>query len=218
MKLLDALDKMQNQTINDIPFETLFKDISIDLINKGRIGQLLEILLGLQNGNSLTDFEDGELKTNKAKVNGLPIETMFITQLATQVDDLLNNIGFEESRLYQKINRLIYIPVVKMGEPTDWFFKKPVYFEMIKGDAFYHQLEEDFHTIIEQMKNHIKTDGQLHTSSGKYIQIRTKDSKPYRPIYSHVYNAPISNKNFAFYFKKSFMTDLLKKSVDYPDI
>lgn len=68
------------------------------------------------------------------------------------------------------------------------------------------------------MKNHISKDKQLHTSSGKYIQIRTKDSKPYHPIYSKEYNSYISKKNFAFYFKKDFMIDLLKKSDDYPDI
>ena len=45
----------------------------------------------------------------------------------------------------------------------------------------------------------------LHTVNGKFIQIRTKDSKPYTPIYSQKYGRVISDKNRAFYFKKEFM-------------
>ena len=45
----------------------------------------------------------------------------------------------------------------------------------------------------------------LHTANGKYIQVRTKDSKPYHPIYSEKYGREISDKNRAFYFKKEFM-------------
>lgn len=35
-------------------------------INKGGVGQFIEKLIGLNNTNALTDFADGELKTNKA--------------------------------------------------------------------------------------------------------------------------------------------------------
>ena len=45
----------------------------------------------------------------------------------------------------------------------------------------------------------------LHTVNGRFIQIRTKDSKPYTPIYSQKYGRIISDKNRAFYFKKEFM-------------
>ena len=56
------------------------------------------------------------------------------------------------------------------------------------------------------MQNDIENgDGYLHTSSGVFMQIRTNDAKPYKPIYSNKYGKIISNKNFAFYFKKEFM-------------
>lgn len=62
------------------------KDI---IINKGKSGQLLEIILGLNLSNTNLDFEDGELKTNKCDVTGNPLETMFITRISKMVDDLL---------------------------------------------------------------------------------------------------------------------------------
>lgn len=114
---------MQNEKINDVPFGVLFNNVPIDVINKGKVGQLLDIFLGLQNGNNLLDFEDGDLKTNKAKINGLPKETMFITQVSSQIDDLLNGIKFEDSRLFKKISRLIYLSVVKMGTLLNVFLK-----------------------------------------------------------------------------------------------
>lgn len=74
------------------------------------------------------------------------------------------------------------------------------------------QLEEDYYSICKQLKFHIENsiDGYIHTSSGKYIQIRSKDSVPYRPIYSNIYSKNISNKNHAFYFKKEFMKAIIE--------
>lgn len=74
------------------------------------------------------------------------------------------------------------------------------------------QLKEDYYSICKQLGEHIETsaDGFIHTSNGKYIQIRSKDSKPYFPIYSDKYAKHISNKNHDFYFKKDFMKYILK--------
>ncbi|MGL5715786.1 MAG: hypothetical protein ACRCX2_22380, partial [Paraclostridium sp.] len=74
------------------------------------------------------------------------------------------------------------------------------------------QLEEDYYSICKQLNEHIKTapDKFIHTSNGKYIQIRSKDSKPYHAIYSETYGKEVSNKNHAFYFKKDFMKDIVK--------
>lgn len=220
MKLMDALEILENGKIENIPFKELFLDVPIDKLNKGKVGQLLEIYLGLANTPNALDFEDGELKTNKAKLNGEPLETMFISQIASQVDNMFSGMTFEQSWVFNKIKRMIYLPVVKLSKkPEEWYFKPPIYFETSPDDNFFAQLQDDYNNIVFQMKNSIeKGDGYLHTSNGKYIQIRTKDSKPYHPIYSNHYKKYISNKNFAFYFKKEFMTDLLKNSTKYPNI
>ena len=62
MKLSDAYPICKN-SIN-IPFRKLFSNFSTDDIirNKGKSGQLMEKLCGLQLSNTTTDFEDGELK------------------------------------------------------------------------------------------------------------------------------------------------------------
>ncbi|WP_139904811.1 MutH/Sau3AI family endonuclease [Clostridium thermarum] len=177
--------------------------------NKGKSGQLLEILLGLKNSNTTLDFEDGELKTNKCDKTGKPLETMFITQISGLIDELLEEKDFYESKLYKKIKNLLYVPISKDGQPTDWFVISATHvnLELPKFRDLREQLEKDYYSICRQLKKHIETssDGFIHTSNGEFIQIRSKDSKPYFPIYSVTYKKHVSNKNHAFYFKKEFM-------------
>ena len=53
------------------------------------------------------DFEDGELKTNKCDASGKPKETVFITQIAGVIDELIEEKTFEETHLYEKINNIL---------------------------------------------------------------------------------------------------------------
>lgn len=76
---------------------------------------------------------------------------------------------------------------------------------------------EDYYSICRQLKKHIETsaDEYIHTSNGKHIQVRSKDSKDprtgyYHPIYSQIYGRYVSNKNHAFYFQKQFVYDIRK--------
>jgi len=189
-------------------FGELFQEYELDgiIVAKGRTGKLLEHILGLRPGTSLTDFEDGELKTNKARPDGRPMETMYISQISSRVDELLRQEPFAKSWLCQKIRRIVYIPVVKVGPPEEWYFLRYHDVAIEPGSALYSQIEKDYIAICHKMIDDIeKGDGMLHTSSGKYVQIRTKDAKPYNPIYSSIYRRYVSDKNFAFYFKKDFM-------------
>jgi len=83
------------------------------IINKGRTGQLLELTIGLNLSNTTLDFEDGELKTNKCDRFGKPLETMFITQTASIIDELLSKKNFQDTKVYQKLRRLLYVPISK---------------------------------------------------------------------------------------------------------
>jgi len=207
MKLIDARPILRQ--VEHIKFKDLYTDD--DLLNiivaKGNTGKLLERIIGLPAGNSLQDFEDGELKTNKARADGSPMETMFISQISSRVDELLNQVEFIDSWIYKKIKKLIYVPVVKeSSNPYDWYFLPHYYIDISENTFLFNQLRVDFKNICNKMINDIENiDGQIHTSSGTYIQIRTKDAKPYNPIFSNKYKKFISNKNFAFYFKKEFM-------------
>jgi len=194
-----------------VPFKELFEDVPIDLrTNKGNVGQLLLLHIGLVLDSKLKDFSDGELKTNKSDMFGDPKETMFITQISRNIDSYVgkNPLPFDKTQLFEKIDNLVFLPVCKDArDRRDWFFTSCHHVNLPTQPSIYQQLNEDYNNIVEKLSHDIETseDGFIHTSSGKFIQVRSKDSKPYHPIFSEKYGKYISNKNHAFYFKKEFM-------------
>lgn len=201
--------------LENIPFTLLFSpsQLASMRVNKGRTGQLLELALGMSSSNDTLDFVDGELKTNKCTKEGKPKETIFITQICTCIDDLFFKLHFQETHLYEKIRNLLYVPVMKEGEPENWRFlpcihidlENPIYIGVRK------QLEDDYYHICATLQEQVENSetGFIGTANGKYLQIRCKDFKKeegsYSPIYSELYGRYISNKNHAFYFKKQFI-------------
>lgn len=214
MKLKEAQEKIIK--LCNIPFSAIFTDDDFETIikNKGKTGQLLELALGKKLDSFNIDFEDGELKSNKCDATGKPLETVFITQIASVIDELLQKKKFEETHLYEKINNMLYVPVCKVGNPRTWMFLDAVHIDLTdkRFSSLLDIWREDYYSICEQLKNHIETqkDGFIHTSNGMHIQIRSKDSKPYHPIYSNKYGRYVSNKNHAFYFQKQFVYDVRK--------
>ena len=234
MKLSDAYPICKN-SIN-IPFKKLFSNFSTDDIirNKGKSGQLMEKLCGLQLSNTTTDFEDGELKTSELK------ESTAITMITDWVDDIIHEepISFDNSRLSRKIQHIIFMPLVKpSNDPLNWFFKDCFYIPIIKETSLYNDIKKDFENIclnsheliyekkITQLPNckitknkslYVKEYGDkfLHTISGKYIQIRTKDAgkEKSKPIYSNKLRRNVTLKSrMAFYFMASFKNYVYKK-------
>lgn len=211
MKLIEAQTKIEQLAF--IPFREYLSPTQVEdammIINKGCTGQLLELTIGLNLSNTTLDFEDGELKTNKCDRFGKPLETMFITQTASIIDELLSKKNFQDTKVYQKLRRLLYVPISKDGNPEDWMYLTPIQVDLSlpKYAALAQQLEADYYNICSQMIQQLSESATatLHTVSGEFIQVRTKDSKPYHPIYSDLYRRQISDKNRAFYFKKEFM-------------
>ena len=213
MKLKEAQEKIIQ--LCNIPFLEIFNEADFETIkrNKGKTGQLLELALGKKLDSFNIDFEDGELKSNKCDQNGTPLETVFITQISSVIDELLEEKKFEETHLYEKISNMLYVPVCKVGDPHDWMFLDAIHIDL-SDDRFSSLLaiwRDDYYSICKQLKAHIETsaDGFVHTSNGRHIQIRSKDSKPYHPIYSSTYGRYVSNKNHAFYFQRQFVFDIL---------
>lgn len=212
MKLKEAQIKIKD--ICGIPFSELFteEDFKTIIKNKGKTGQLLELALGKDLDSANLDFEDGELKSNKCDATGKPLETVFITQIASVIDELITEKPFEETHLYEKISNMLYVPVCKVGDPRDWMFIDAIHIDLSKPEfsSLLNIWREDYYSICKQLKEHIETskDGFIHTSNGTHIQVRSKDSKPYHPIYSKIYGRYISNKNHAFYFQKKFVYDI----------
>ena len=211
MKLAVAKERIEK--LANIPFKEYLSPEQVQdammIINKGKAGQLLELTIGLGLSNTTLDFEDGELKTNKCDHTGKPVETMFITQTASIIDELLSCKKFEDTKLYEKFQHLLYVPISKDGPASEWMYLPCVEVDLslAKYAPLYEQLKSDYYHICDLMNEQLQASStaMLHTVSGEFIQIRTKDSKPYRPIYSQTYNREISDKNRAFYYKKEFM-------------
>lgn len=204
------------------PFGRILKpEELVDLkTDKGIVGKLLERALGLNHTSLTLDFEDGELKTNKCCPDGSPRETMFITQISATIDSILEEQPFEQSNLCKKTQHLLYVPVCKDGPTQNWRFLPFIHVDLRTrqfADAA-KQIRDDYYTIARQLRQHIETsaDGFIHTSNGRFVQVRSKDAMPYHPIYSRKYSRHVSNKNHAFYFQKAFMVYLQKSSPDYP--
>lgn len=213
MKLKEAQKRILE--LCDIPFREIFNENDFETIirNKGKTGQLLELALGKKLDSFNIDFEDGELKSNKCDANGKPLETVFITQISSVIDELLQGKAFEETHLYEKISNMLYVPVCKVGDPHDWMFLDAIHIDLSdkRFSSLLNVWKEDYYSICKQLKYHIEnsSDGFIHTSNGTHIQVRSKDSKPYHPIYSSTYERYVSNKNHAFYFQKQFVYDIL---------
>lgn len=209
--------------IAGIKFGELFSpdDMNMIIVNKGKTGQLLELALGLHLSSSNLDFDDGELKTNKCDSRGNPKETVFITQISSIIDELIEERTFEETHLFEKISNILYVPVCKDGRPEDWMFLPSIHIDLsLRKFATLKDIwRTDYYSICQQLRNHIENspDGFIHTSNGIHIQVRSKDARDrngnYHPIYSDVYDRYVSNKNHAFYFQKQFVYDIRKMIV-----
>jgi DNA mismatch repair protein MutH len=191
-----------------------FSDIvTPDLINKGSAGQLIEKAIGLDLSSDLLDFTDGELKTNKF-IKGKPAETMAITQVGHTLNEISNSTPWNDSKVLKKVTSFILVPVHKDHQaPKDWIVGKATHLDERNYPSLYEKLASDYLDIGDQLRQILSTNSELHTLNGrnKYLQIRTKDSKDangsYHPISFE--GRRISNKNYAFYFRKQFLNDVL---------
>ncbi len=212
MRLEEACNRFNR--LAGIRFGDLFSpaDMNMIIINKGKTGQLLELSLGMNLSSTNLDFDDGELKTNKCDAAGNPRETVFITQISSIIDELIQERPFEQTHLYEKISNILYVPVCKDGDPKNWMFLPSIHIDLAspRFSELRNIWRNDYYSICRQLKRHIETspDGFIHTSNGQHIQVRSKDSKPYHPIYSSIYGRYVSDKNHAFYFQKQFVYDI----------
>lgn len=216
MRLEEACNRFNR--LAGIRFGDLFSpaDMNMIIINKGKTGQLLELSLGMNLSSTNLDFDDGELKTNKCDAAGNPRETVFITQISSVIDELIQERPFEQTHLYEKISNILYVPVCKDGDPKNWMFLPSIHIDLAspRFSELRNIWRNDYYSICRQLKRHIETspDGFIHTSNGQHIQVRSKDSKPYHPIYSSTYGRYVSDKNHAFYFQKQFVYDIRRMS------
>lgn len=180
--------------------------------NKGKFGQTLELLLGKSLDNKHLDFVDGELKTYKSDSFGYQKETIAITMISNKnIDDLISQKPFKKSFLYTKIKKTLFVGAYKDDSPENWKFVNAILVNLKKDKKLRKILKEDYKKICKDIITAVKNGDSLHTFSGTFLQIRSKDSGSYHPIHSKLFNRTISKKSYAFYFKKEFIKYLINR-------
>ena len=176
--------------------------------NKGKRGQQLEIILGIPNGNSLTDMTDGELKSYTRG------ESIAVTQLKHCLNEIINKkIAFHNSKVGIKMKQTIYVAFYKKSGT----YKDYTVLNKKTHKKHYQHLKEDYEYICNQIVKNYKKKTELHTITGpnNLLQIRTKDSKNKYGLYNPLMfqNWQAKNKNMAFYLTAEFGKQLFQRWV-----
>lgn len=201
------------------PLREILNDEQIEMLkgpDKGASGKIIEKLIGLNNSTATLDFEDGELKANKCTSTGHPQETIAITQFSNP-DILFNPVPFEDSVVCKKVSNVLFAFVCKEGKVEDWFLHTVRHLDFTSPQyaAIYAQLREDYYSICREADSYIAADvrNTLHTLNGKYLQVRTKDSKPYHAMHSEKYGRQVSDKGRAFFLQRKFLEDIQNNTI-----
>tara|TARA_B110000093_G_scaffold102047_1_gene109696 strand:- start:2085 stop:2684 length:600 start_codon:yes stop_codon:yes gene_type:complete len=163
---------MTKLTVNEV--KTLLENLDFSILkkpekDKGKRGKLLENALGIPNGTSLTDLEDGEIKSYKVG------QTIAVTQLHHCLIDIIDyNIEFENTKIFKKMKCVIYVAYDRNGNYINW---KVV--DLKDNNEYCKKLKEDYEYISKEIKIAYEYKNILKTITGpnKILQIRTKGSK-----------------------------------------
>ena len=88
--------------------------------NKGSVGGEFEKKIGIPKSSDRCDYSDGgDCKTLKFK-NGRPDESCDIIMLQEILPEVMNNISFYDSAVYEKIQQVHFAPINKDGDIDEW--------------------------------------------------------------------------------------------------
>ncbi len=138
---------------------------------KGRVGELLEVVLGATGGSGArrVDFPalGVELKTIPMDARGRALESTFVCALRVDED-----LDFDESWVRQKLARVLFVPIVgdkgsalpsrRLGPPLIW----------VPTSAQLAQLRADYDDVIGLLGVGRVEDLSAHL--GRYLQVRPK--------------------------------------------
>lgn len=192
-QMIEMFENIEQETLN------VLNESKPSKSNKGYRGQILELLLGLKLSSALTDLIDGELKTFTIG------ESIALSSLKHFLNEIVSGVKFEDSTLYQKMIRTIYVG----------FQKKTGLYQGYKGvdltenPELFNKMKEDYEFICQEIRRRIRDGVQLNTINGpnKILQIRTKASKnsstgKYTPL---KFNGEIiRDKSMAFFVRASY--------------
>jgi len=212
MTLEDARERLkpiQLKWLREIPALAASPLLSSD---KGYAGKFLEELLGLTPGRRGLDFSNGELKTTNFKKDDKPKECVYVHQIRPVIDALVTGQKFEQSKLFCMTKNMLIVPVYRATPaPANWMFFHPLHLSLASPEQrdLKIALESDFYSLCARMKSMLDRGHNLSSKlAGKYLEIRNKDYKPYKPIYSSVYGRNVSDRDFAFWLQKNLLVEL----------
>lgn len=161
------------QTIKDILNKSLLiinKEYTLPITsNKGKPGLYFEELLGIPHSSECLDCIDGEIKTFPVNCkNGkfVPKETIAVTMLSTT--EITKS--FIDSKCYKKLKKMLIVPYHRIGDKIKYMTPTIISEEITE---LYKILESDYNAI---QKKFIE-DGTFSSSTGTFLQNRTKGSK-----------------------------------------
>jgi hypothetical protein len=158
--------------------------------NKGAVGILCERLTGIPQSSAHLDCSDGEVKVFPLKENRagiVPKETIAVTMLNRDLLAMENE--FATSRCGSKLQRVLYVPYIRLSEECIRFFPPT---ELTMTPEITALLQKDYDAI--------RADAVLTSKTGVFLQNRTKGAGR---------GAPITR---AFYLKKNFINTFIEKT------
>ena len=199
LTVADILDRLNRINIRqfDKPAKT----------NKGRRGQSIERILGIPNGNALTDLKDGELKSYTRG------QTICVTQLKHCLGEIVDHpVPFSESKVGIKMKNTIYVSFYKSGR-----YNEHAHVNKHTHPEHFAHVEEDYNFICDEIRRRQCANTILSTITGPngLLQIRQKDSKKRDGKYNElIHNGWIAkDKHMAFYLMGQFGIRLFQRCV-----
>ena len=182
--LLDSAYQLAGLTFREL---ALRADLTppTDLVHaKGWLGQTLELLLGATAGSApLPDFvELGiELKTLPLDFFGKPMETTYLCIAPIPYP----HTSFEESLVYQKIQKILWFPYLAAKELAPFQKKLGTPLLWSPSPEIWDTLKKDWEEITERIRlGHFE---KLSAHLGTYLQIRPKaaNAKTFSYVFNH---------------------------------
>lgn len=163
--------------------------------HKGLPGNYLETLTGIPTSSACLDCSDGEVKIFPLKLTKsgiyVPKETIAVTMLSKE--SLVAH-AFEESKVYKKLCKVLYVPYFRNGDTIQYF--TPTVIDL--REEKYATLLETIRADYDAIRKHFVETGVLEGSShiGTYLQNRTKGAGKGAPKTRAYYLRPVFMKEF----------------------
>lgn len=165
--------------------------------NKGLGGHSAEDLIGIQKSSDLLDCLDGDVKTFRVG------NTIGITMLQHCLDEIIQGVPFEETRVYAKHVKTLYI-VLKGKE---YLGHKVI--DLRDYPELFKEEKEDFGRIASVVQEAVRlgvTIGEVNDGHGtvngpnKTMQLRTAGGKKKRPL---IYNGSVLHEQVLRFYSMS---------------